>query len=243
MAVLGVALSAASKRALAGVWAYRAGAERQAVQRFSRLSRELGATGAPDSLVLLAERAVEDERRHVGICSELALAYGGAPEPPSSAHAPPLGPASLSASDRLLYELVAFCCITETLNTGLMQVSLERARVRDVRAALRAILSDEVRHARLGWAHLAWERARGGGDFIAEKLPSMLAGAVQAELFSPASAPPDASVLESHGELPEVQRLAIFEQTAEHVLVPGFERHGIDTGPMRAWIRSARGSA
>jgi hypothetical protein len=240
LAVLGLELPAASRSALAGVWAYRTGAERQAVQRFERLSRELRSAGALRELIALADRAGADERRHVALCSRIALAYGGAPEPEGADAAPPIGPASLPFRDRLLFELVAFCCITETLNTSLMTVSLERARVPEVRAALRAILSDEVRHARLGWAHLAAERARGNGQFLGERLPSMLAGAVQAELFSPRPTGSDASALERHGELSEATRLAIFEQTAEHVLVPGFARLGVEVGPMRAWIAHMR---
>jgi hypothetical protein len=64
----------------------------------------------------------------------------------------------------------------------------------------------------------------------------MLAGAVQAELFSPAADRADAALLEAHGELSESVRMRVFEAAAEHVLVPGFERCGIGTGALRAWI-------
>jgi hypothetical protein len=229
-------LSDAGRSVLAGVWAFRAGAERQAAHRFVRLARELRETSALEECVTLAERAAEDELRHVEICTTLALAYGGSTEPGAGDDAPPIGPATLSQRERLLYELVAFCCITETLNASLMKVALDRACVPEVRDALRAILRDEVQHARLGWAHLAWERSRGGASFVAERLPAMLSGAVQKELFSPNPAPAESVALERHGELPEAQRLAIFEATAAQVLVPGFEHHGIDTAPMRAWI-------
>jgi hypothetical protein len=229
-------LSDAARRVLAGVWAYRAGAERQAARRFARLTIELREVGALAECIALAERAVDDEQRHVTICTALATAYGGGDEPENADEARPIGPARLSQRERLLYELVAFCCITETLNASLMKVAFDRARVPEVRDALRSILKDEVQHARLGWAHLAWEHGRGGTSFLGAALPSMLAGAVQAELFSPSSRPVDGAALEAHGELSEAQRLAIFEAASEHVLVPGFEQHGIDTAPMRAWI-------
>jgi hypothetical protein len=32
----------------------------------------------------------------------------------------------------------------------------------------------------------------------------------------------------------------VFEHTATQVLEPGFELHGIDTGPMRRWIDEMR---
>jgi hypothetical protein len=233
-------LPQAARRVLAGVWAYRAAAERQAARRFARLAAELREQGALDACIALAERAVEDERRHVEICRAMADAYGGAAEPEVEA-ADPIGPPALPPRDRLLYEIVAFCCITETLNASLMKVALDHARAGEVRDALRAILRDEVQHARLGWAHLAWARARGETRFVAAALPRMLAGAVQEELFSPSARAVDGAELEAHGELAEAQRLAIFSATAAHVLAPGFEQHGIDTGPMRAWISCKNG--
>lgn len=233
-------LSPSARAILAGVWAFRAGAERQAAARFERLSSELAHVGADPEVVHLARRAIDDEHRHVALCSDLANRYGGAPEPESAQDSGPIGPRSLSHRDRVLYEVVAFACISETLNTSLMKVALERARVEAVRPVLREILRDEVRHARLGWAHLAAERSRGRGEFIAAALPHMLAGAVREELFSPAPSHRQSAALELHGELQERDRLTIFEHTAGEVLAPGFALHGIDTAPMQRWIRRMR---
>ena len=236
MADLGVS----ARRVLSGVWAYRAGAEEQAARRFTRLAHELRAVGAIEEVVALADRAIEDERRHVILCRAMADRYGDAPVPEAAQDGGAIGPASYALDDRVLYEVVAFCCITETLNTSLMKVAYERARVAEVREALRAILRDEVGHARLGWTHLAAERARGRGGFIAEKLPAMVAGAVREELFSPAEPHADAGALERHGELSERDRLAILEHTARDVLVPGFEALGIATDALRAWLARRR---
>jgi hypothetical protein len=233
-------LGVSARRILSGVWAFRAGAERQAALRFARLAEELAQVGAQREVVDLAVQAAEDERRHVVLCGTLAKAYGDAVEPEAEQDAGPIGPPSFDLRDRVLYEVVAFCCITETLNTSLMQVALERARVPGVRPVLREILRDEVRHARLGWAHLARERAQGRGGFIAEQLPSMLAGAVREQLFVPGERHADAELLELHGELQERDRLEIFEHTARHVLEPGFALHGIDTGRMQGWISQMR---
>jgi hypothetical protein len=235
-------LSADARRILAGVWAFRAGAERQAAMRFERLAGELADVGAQPEVTALAARAADDERRHVRLCTALADAYGGATEPESAQDSGAIGPTTLSFRDRVLYEVVAFACVTETLNTSLMTVALERARVPAVRSVLREILRDEVRHARVGWAHLAAEVGLGRGRFIADALPRMLEGAVREELFSPAPPHRESAALELHGELPETERLRIFEQTAAHVLEPGLALHGIDTGPLRRWIREKQRS-
>jgi hypothetical protein len=236
-------LSPAARRALSGVWAFRANAEREAELRFTRLLGELTEAEAPPEAVQLAVRAILDEQRHVVLCDSLASAYRspGAAAPKFPAPDPsPLGPKDLEPRDRLLYEVVAFCCVTETLNSSLMKVSRDRASVPEAREALRTILRDEVGHARIGWAHLAHEVARRRGGFLGEMLPRMLAGAVKDELFSPGPAHPDEAMLETHGELSERLRLELFESALRDVIAPGLEGFGVDTRPLWSWVKSKR---
>ena len=238
------ALVLEQRRALAGVWAFRARSEREAEVRFGRLARQLAEHGARPPVVRMASRAAADEARHVEICAQLAQAYGGRARPGEPVAAE-IGAPGLSGAARLLYEVVAFCCITESLNAALMTVSYQRAREPAVRAALRRILADEISHSRLGWAHLAAERAAGRGGFLAAHLPRMLAGAVAEELFSPAAGPPSAALL-AHGELPEAARLELLLATLRDVVYPGLEAHGVGTAAARAWVdglRSVRGAA
>ncbi len=229
-------LSRAARRALAGVWAYRADAEREAERRFARLARELRSVAAPAEAVAIAENAVFDEHRHAILCAELSTTYGGEAPTLRPVEELPLGPKHLEFRDRLLYEVVAFCCVTETLNSSLMKVAFDSARVPEARAALRAILRDEIRHSRIGWAHLAAERAQGRGDHLSELLPRMLAGAVREELFAPGPESPDAASLREHGELPESIRLEILEASLRDIILPGLETFSIDTRPTREWI-------
>ena len=191
-------------------------------------------------MIELASAAVDDEQRHARLCSELARHYGSR-EAPGTGAAPAIGPKHAPPEDRLLYEVVAFCCVTETLNTSLMHVAFLRARVPYVREAIREILRDEIWHSRLGWAHLHAARAGGRGAFLAQALPRMLAGAVQMELFADAPTHGSDELLEDHGELPLLTRREIFESSARDVLLPGLEALGIDTAPARAWISAALG--
>ncbi len=241
MAVVGVSLGGArARRVVAGVWAFRVGAERQARLRFARLASELRACNAIPSVVETALRAEDDELRHADLCADIASRYGhrGAFDAPDAAAR--IGPRDAAQRERVLYELVAFCCVTESINTALMMVSLQRATEPIVRAAVREILADEIQHARLGWAHLAAERERGNALDIAAALPAMLAGTVREELF----APPDAQFLDDslagHGELPRAMRLEIFDRTLRDVVFPGLERLAIDTTAGREWVETRR---
>jgi len=234
--VAALVLSAAARRALGGVWAYRARSEHEAVARFARLRGELAAALAPAEVVALAERAVDDEQRHVEICARMAAGYGERVELGHVAAAAPIGAAGLRGRDRLLYEVVAFCCVTESLNAALMTSALAHAEVPAVRAALRAILADEVGHSRLGWAYLAAERARGRGDFLAALLPRMLAASVAEELFTPAAPRQVDHALAAHGELSEQVRLGIFVDTMREVVFPGLTSLGVDAAAGAAWL-------
>ena len=227
-------LPAAARDVLAGVWAYRANAEREAQARFARLAGDLLEVGSPAEAVLLAERAVADEEHHAKLCRELATTYGNIPAELQVVDAAPLGPHRLNRRARVLYETVAFCCITETLNTALMKVCGDAARVPEARVALRAIMRDEVRHSKIGWAHLCHERSHAG--FIAELVPSMLAGAVREELFAPAPKHACANVLRDHGELSESERIEVFDSSVRDVIAPGLKAYGVDTRPLWEWV-------
>src|SRR6185295_14842249 len=99
------------------------------------------------------------------LCAVLAAKYG---EPDAIKHVAPnvrIGRNDMDPRDRLLWEMVSVCCIAETMNTSLMTRCLEVAKDEEIRTTLRELLRDEVRHARLGWAHLAAERAQGRGAF------------------------------------------------------------------------------
>ena len=225
---------------MAGVWAFRARSEREASRRFDRLSRQLASQGAAPVVTAMARKAADDERRHAVRCAEVAGRYGHAAIAEETLAAGEIGPASLGARERLLYEVVAFCCVTESINAALMTVSLELAEAPAVRAAVREILRDEVSHARLGWAHLAAERARGGGASIGAALPAMLSGTVRDELFSPADDDPQGAELSGHGELPRSTRAEILVATLGAVVFPGLEAHGIDTSAGRLWLAGRR---
>ncbi|MFT5587526.1 MAG: hypothetical protein ACI9VR_005136, partial [Cognaticolwellia sp.] len=236
-------LDAIQSRFVASTWAFRASAERAAALRFERLACTLRAVQAPQTVVDLAQRAVVDERRHIGLCDGLATHFGwtGSPLPPGP-HAP-IGPSQASAGERLLYEMVSSCCLSETLNACMLRAILDRASSPMIRDTVRSILGDEVHHARLGWLYL--EHARGGdvGEFLGPLLPRMLQGIGAEYIDAPDPPGRDAPRLAAWGELDQESRSAIFHAAMRDVVLPGLERVKVPTGAARAWLAAHTGAS
>lgn len=115
-----VSLPEALRRHVAETWAFRRQEELDAGARFARLGASLEQWDAPEPLVTLARRAAEDERRHAGMCELMARAYGHESSAPES-HAgrtEDAAPPELGSRERVLYEVVAACCIAETESTA-----------------------------------------------------------------------------------------------------------------------------
>jgi len=142
--------------------------------------------------------------------------------------------------DRLLWEMVSVCCIAETMNTSLMTRCFEVAKDEEIRSTLHELLKDEVRHARLGWAHLSAERAHGRGPFLSDVLPLMLEASIEPGFLESDSQGPWVDVLFEYGELPWRELVQIFRETLELVVFKGLDSMGIDTAKGRAWLSSAQ---
>ncbi|MGB0592208.1 MAG: hypothetical protein ACPGU1_21195 [Myxococcota bacterium] len=216
---------------------FRAHAERLATMRFRRLASELKETGASSVVIALAESAVEDEVRHAALCDALAELYGGE----GAAHAcdlkppPPLGPEGLSKEDRVLFEVMAFCCFTETVNTAMLVETVKQTEATEIRSVAQEILKDEVSHSRLGWAHLHAMRERGKGGFLSETLPYMLrTGEVEA-IFREDLRREDEQLV-AYGELNYARRTGIFRAVTRDVVWPGLASLGISPEPGQAWL-------
>jgi len=231
-------LSERERALIAETWSFRGHAERSATLRFQRLARELRECGASPIVIELAEAAIEDERRHALLCDSVAGAYSEAGREPScDVRTPsPLGPSGLEHADRLLFEVVAFCCFTETLNTAMLIETLKHTEEREIRQTLQEILRDEVQHSRLGWAHLADARARGRGAFLGQSLPFMFETSDVEAIFVEDSRRDDPR-LAFYGELSRAQRVGIFCAAVRDVVFPGLEAQGVATEVGRAWLQ------
>jgi hypothetical protein len=138
--------------------------------------------------------------------------------------------------DRLLWEVVAACCIGETMNTSLLVRCLEVAKHEEIRSVLRELTKDEVNHARLGWAHLAAERAAGRGAFLSDVLPLMLEASIEPGFLEGSAQAPWTDELYDYGELPWSELVQIYCDTLYQVVFKGLDTLGVDASKGRAWL-------
>jgi len=211
------------RRRAAEIWRIRERTEHEAATLFQRLASDLEAAGAHPDLVTLARRCADDERVHAEHCRAIvdALADGLEPLAPMDAR---LGPADASAARRALYTSVALGCITESLSTALLIELRPHATHDVVRRGLDRILTDEVRHARLGWAHLAYEAERGDVSWLSAVVPAMLEAALDTDVLPQADASHD---LRAYGVLRRADVDAICAGTVADTIAPGLARFGV----------------
>ncbi|HVU03687.1 MAG TPA: hypothetical protein VHE30_18135 [Polyangiaceae bacterium] len=223
-------------------WAFRTRAEIEATARFARLAEELPEVSAAPIVVQGAADAARDEARHRDLCAVLAAKFG---DPSAVNHVPPkvrIGRSEMDPRDRLLWEMVAVCCISETMNTALLTRCLEVTKDPEIRRTVHELLKDEVKHSRLGWAHLASERAAGRGGFLRDVLPLMLEASVEPGFLQGAAQPPWDDALYDYGELPWSELVGIYRDTLELVIFKGLDALGVDTTEGRAWLERETGS-
>jgi len=219
---------------IAQVWAVRHGVETGASLRFAALSQGMRAAGAPASLVELAAKASEDEVRHAAHCADI-LRSRQAEVPPPETRLLFFGPRDLGPEQRLAYEVVAQSCISETESMATLVTLLDAARDAHLKTVLQELARDEVQHARLGWAYLAWAKNRVDLSFLVPFLPTMVANATGDDLFQPGSPEADDPALLLGGVVPKRERRRIYLETLDSVVIPGFEEFRVETGPLRRW--------
>jgi hypothetical protein len=219
-------LASDARRVLAERWASRAANELRTSATFSELRRGLVLLGAPDELIGRAERAVEDEVRHSGICRHVASRYAGSPmaEPLVEPTAAPRFARASEREARVLH-VVLHACLNEGFAVAYLGACLSAATAPLAHAAVRELIRDEVEHARLGWAFLAWvspaDRA-----LVEQALPALVSHAET--LWLDATGYPE-SLPQGHGclDLSELRTLVV--RARAELIVPGFQHLGFST--------------
>ncbi len=224
------------RRAAGAVWCARHRFELEAASRFARLSEDLSRLGAHQAVLALTREAVVDETRHASQCSELVSYFGETAPTSSSMSTDRTSPSGLTEREAVLYELVSMACVTETLSCALLGALVEQAKDSKVRQVMHEILRDEIRHSRLGWAHLESESLALPCKLLADYLPAMLAGTVNEELFVERQALAIEEPLSGLGSLTRRQRVELFSDAMHKVVFPGLERYGVDTAQGASWL-------
>lgn len=229
------------RQLLADRWHDRARNEQATSAAFREVHRALMLAGAPRSLSQAALTAVDDERRHAQIARCCAEHYGGTPLDPSpEAEARAADFAGCSPRESAVLYVVLTCAINESVAAGYLDACARESRCKLARTANRALLRDEVKHARLGFGFLSWCNAS-DRSLVGQALPSLVRTALQQWLDTseyPASLPAGYGCL-NHAAL----RSAVLS-AFDALVLPGFELLGIGVNPVRRVLdEGVRGNA
>lgn len=194
--------------------------------------------GAPAPLRDLVDIAVADEHRHTQWCSQMAVRLGGVAgrEPRVLGHRP-LAFDGLTESENRVVRAIFAGCISETIALHVLresQADLPRGAIFDVN---RQHMAEEVGHARVGWAFLAWLAAGEAGQpswrpLLERTLPVLLELAGQSWR---GGARDDLEGLRCVGFLAATHVEHGIQRALHEVIVPGFERFGIPVP--KPWLR------
>lgn len=229
------ALTEAQRVELVTVWLGRAASERRVADAFEVIHDALLQCGSSAPLVALAARAVDDEHRHAELARQVASRFAGRElEPP--ARLTLVVPEHRGAPARLVRSLhiLGHCAMNETFASAFLEASLSLARAPLARAALRELLSDEIDHARLGWAHLQ-ERSAAERAELAPWLDSLVRANL--EMWRAAPRPyTDDPVLHRHGAPPAQAVEQALLGAIRELIIPGIAHFGLSTRALEAWL-------
>jgi hypothetical protein len=216
-------------------WPMRAAEELRSALIFRSLGRCARSTGMAEPWPTRFEAAVRDELRHARLCAAAGARLGAAKptyDPgPVRARLATLGDPRVRVAALLLVEVA----MGETISMYLFRAGRRAAAEPLTRAALSAIVADEVRHQRLGWTGFAalWptlteplrsaaqrEAARGLAACERQTALPAMRWLQKRQPFDPAYA--------ALGVLHPEARVEAFYSAVERLVLPRLTRLGLD---------------
>lgn len=229
------ALTDEQRAELVAVWLSRAASERRVADAFQVIHRALESVHSDASLRALAARAVDDEHRHAELCRVVASRCAGRElEPP--ARLTLVEPEHQGAPAWLVPTLhvLGHCAMNETFASAFLEASLGCAEAPLGRAALRELLSDEVDHARVGWAHLA-ELSELQRAELAPWLDSLVYANLKMWREAPRVVVTDAT-LHRHGAPTPLGIERALLGAVRDLIIPGLARFRLPTRSLELWL-------
>lgn len=229
-------LAVGSRRRVGDYWQGRAGAELRVAAAFADLGEKLRDTGTDPAILELLEASIANELYHAALCEKLATRYLGAPIPPPAAGRVDLPPLpSVDSPMRTALYAAGLCAVNESIATVWLEHCFLRAATPLARAVNQVHLSDEVLHARIGWAHLAsaWV-TRDMRNELARWLVPLLKTNVDQWLTS---ATLQGFGVPDHGIPDPAEQRAQVVGAVRNVVIPGFDYVGIDAGAALQWFK------
>lgn len=220
------------ERAIAiATWQGRMGNEHASARVFEALAEQARAAGLGADTVATLWQFRGEELRHGELCAAAAVALGGQARVDLGARAEVPWHRDVDPLEGLLRNVLSISCLSETVAVALIAAERLESGPVALRATLRAILADEVGHARFGWTLLDALAPR-IGPARAARLSAWLRLAFghveQHELRELAPGPSPSRAATDVGVCDGDQARALFYATIADVVIPGLERRGLD---------------
>lgn len=228
-------LSDDDRATLVSVWHARAATERRVADSFAVITNALRELNAASDLIALSERAIDDEHRHAEISRYVASCYAGK-ELDYPELLPFSWPKHTQASDELRHTLhvLGQCSFNETIASAFLEACCEHATSPLAKAACRELLSDEIDHARIGWAQLAASTAEVRRQ-VAPWLPSLAKANLRMWRESPRTYP-SRDLFADHGAPSEAIIANALTTAFRDLIIPGFEHLDMPTASLHTWM-------
>jgi hypothetical protein len=215
----------------------RAALELHGAAAFTIVTQDLIDLRADARIVDFSARAIAEEVRHAEIYRDLAKTIGTDTPLPRLEPIPIPKYPHVSDRDERMLRVVAMCSINETMACSFLELCLSGATVPHVREAIREVLEDEIKHARIGWAYL-------GSSDVGARERSVIAATLQPLLRIQWT-----SWREQIATLPDfdcpsygcpsgaaIERASL--ASMRDLVLPGFSRAGIDVTDAVSWLDS-----
>lgn len=228
-------LSSETRAQMAGIWLMQAATESRVARSFEIIGDSLRALRADSGIIRLAGRAVDDEHRHAALCEELAGAYAGRSVGPH-VELPHRTPEHRDAPEALRHALyvVGQCALNETFASAYLSAAQVGATEPLAAAALKELTSDEIDHARVGWAFLT-DMPESMRPLMSDWLLPLTVCNLRE--WRGIQLPEDDS-LAAHGVPPQDLARKFLNDALTGVLLPGFRHVGLDTRSLESWVRA-----
>lgn len=220
---------------LARIWGERIPTEYRSITGFSTFSFDLIAAGAPVDLVAVCHRVCIDELRHTELAVRMVEVYGGTrPDLPRDISNLPAD-AKLTAVGQACRSAILLSCLGETFACTELAMLRDRAVDPVVQGVLTIFLSDEIVHARIGWAYLAHAMKTADPKTkasVADAVPRYIEG-IAANLFGTEEAlaavdvTNDDARLAAHGVCSMREEQDLYRQFVPDVFLPGLQAVGL----------------
>jgi hypothetical protein len=234
------------RAAAIGTWRGRMLNEHASARVFDGLAEQLEAAGVGPEIAAEVRGFADEERRHGVLCGAVVEALGGEAYAEIAEGEPyPRHEDAASPLEAALRNMLSICCLSETVAVSLIGAERLEMPAGELRDLLTGIYAHEVGHSRFGWRMLgvlAPELDAATKERLGDYLEVAFAHLEEHELahLPVASEPPPEGAELGLCSGRDARRL--FEDTVEHVIVPGLEHHGLPA--RRAWsMRNAARAA